>query len=158
MMKTIIDVESVLTLAFAEAEHLSREVVGSTDILVATERYITPILGQKMVDTLIEGKYCDFAEKYVAPALAFAVRSVIQPAINLRLGDSGLVAPRGEAMEQPNGEAVKGLNRSLKIRTRQLLKRLSEAVEQNKGQFVEYESKCNIFNRCSIDGGVVQIF
>ena len=55
MMKTIIDVESVLTLDFAEAEHLSREVVGSTDILVATERYITPILGQKMVDALIEG-------------------------------------------------------------------------------------------------------
>ena len=158
MMKTIIERDAVLALAFGEAEHLSCEVVGSTDILVATERYIVPILGHKMVDALIEGKYSDFMQQYVAPALAFAVRLIIQPAINLRFGDSGLVAPKGEAMEQPNTEAVKGMQRSLRIRTRQLLKRLSAAVESNKSQFAEYESKCNIFNRCTIDGGVVQIF
>ncbi|MBP3423590.1 MAG: hypothetical protein J6K57_00940 [Alistipes sp.] len=156
-MKTIIDQSVVLALAFGEAEHLSRQVVGSADILVAQERYIVPILGRELTDALIEGKYSEFVEEYVAPALAFAVRLVIQPAINLRLGDSGLVAPRGEAMESPDAAATRGLLRSLKVRTRELLKRLSAFVEQNKGQFAEYDSKCNIFNRCSIDGGVVQI-
>lgn len=156
-MKTIVDQSLVLSLAFGEAEHLSHNVVSSADIIVATERYITPILGQKLTDALKEGKYSDFVEEYVAPALAFAVRLVVQPAINLRLGDSGLVAPKGEAMQSPDGDAVKGLQRSLRVRTRQLLKRLSAFVEQNRAQFAEYDPKCNIFNRCAIDGGVVQI-
>ena len=156
-MKTIIDQSLVLALAFGEAEHLSHQVVGSADIIVATERYITPILGQKLTDALIEGKYSDLAEEYVAPALAFAVRLVIQPAINLRMGDSGLVAPKGEAMESPDSDAVRQLQRSLRMRTKQLLRRLSDYVERNAVQFKEYKSSENIFNRCSIDGGVVQI-
>ena len=156
-MRTIIDSSQVVALAFSEAEHLSNQVASSADIAVATERYIAPILGQKLTDALIEGKYSDFVEEYVAPALAFAVRLIVQPAINLRIGDSGLVAPRGEAMEPPQAEAVRGLQRSLRVRTRQLLKRMSAFVEQNRGQFVEYEPMCNIFHRCTIDGGVVQI-
>ena len=156
-MKTIIDQSLVLALAFGEAEHLSHQVVGSADIVVATERSITPILGQKLTDALIEGKYSDLAEEYVAPALAFAVRLVIQPAINLRMGDSGLVAPKGEAMESPDSDAVRQLQRSLRMRTKQLLRRLSDYVERNAVQFKEYKSSENIFNRCSIDGGVIQI-
>lgn len=156
-MRTIIDQSLVLSLAFSEAEHLSHQVVGCTDIIVATERYITPILGRKLTDALTEGKYSDLVEEYVAPALAFAVRLVVQPAINLRIGDSGLVAPKGEAMESPDSDAVKGLQRSLRVRTRQLLKRLSAYVDKNKSQFAEYDPKCNVFNKCSIDGGVVQI-
>ena len=127
-MKTIIDQSLVLALAFGEAEHLSHQVVGSADIIVATERYITPILGQKLTDALVEGKYSDLAEEYVAPALAFAVRLVIQPAINLRMGDSGLVAPKGEAMESPDSDAVRQLQRSLRMRAKQLLRRLSDYV------------------------------
>ena len=83
-MRTIIDSSQVVALAFGEAEHLSNQVASSADIAVATERYIAPILGQKLTDALIEGKYSDFVEEYVAPALAFAVRLIVQPAINLR--------------------------------------------------------------------------
>ena len=138
-MRTIIDQSLVLSLAFGEAEHLSHQVVGCADIIVATERYITPILGRKLTDALTEGKYSDLVEEYVAPALAFAVRLVVQPAINLRIGDSGLVAPKGEAMESPDIDAVKGLQRSLRVRTRQLLKRLSAYVDKNKSQINIYK-------------------
>ena len=157
-MITIIDEKKVLQLAFADADYLPREIISSSDIVAAQERYIVPILGQRLTAMLLEGEYQELAEYYVAPALAFATRLIIQPTLNIRLCEGGLVALHGEGMEQPNQKAVSALVRSLKIRTRQLLKRLSAFTERNATNYPEYDSKSNIFNRCSIDGGVVQIF
>ena len=157
-MKTIIDRDVVISLAFGEADHLSREAVSETDILVVQDRYLRPILGQKMMAALLKGQYTDLVDDYVAPAIAFAARMVVQPAINLRLGDSGLFAPKADSLQRPENAAVEALQRSIRIRARQLLKRLSDYVEQNAAKFKEYESSENVFNRCTIDGGFVQIF
>ena len=157
-MKSIIDSNEVIAIAFGEADHLSCEAVSEADIMVASDRYLRPILGQKLIDALIEGKYSDLVDDYVAPALAYAVRMVVQPAINLRLGDSGLFSPKTDSSQRPDREAVEGLQRSIRVRARQLLRRLSDYVECNASKFKEYESCENIFNRCSIDGGFVQVF
>lgn len=157
-MRVVITPEQVVALAFGECNYLSADVVSVADIAAAQSRYIVPIVGEELLEMILEGDYGELADEYVAPALAYATRLIVQPAINLRMGDSGLVAPRGDAMQSPGESAVEALMGSLKIRTRQLLKRLSAFLNQNIDTFPEYKPECNVLNRCSIDGGFVQIF
>ena len=58
----------------------------------------------------------------------------------------------------PVGNGTDALMLSLRMRTRQLLKRLSNYLNSNEHSFSEYRKEYNILNRCSIDGGFVQIF
>ena len=157
-MTTLLTPEQVVCSAFAESECLSADVVTEADIVAATSRYITPIVGQSMVEKLAEQEYPTLMDEYVAPALAAAVRAVIQPIINLRTGDSGLVAPKGESFTTPSQSSVTALQQRLKCRQRELLKRLSEHLNNCSEEYPEYDPECNILNRCSLDGGFVQIF
>ena len=158
MMRTVITPEQVVSIAFGEGNYLSANIVSSADIVAAQDRYLIPIMGQTLLEAVLDGDYEDFMANYVAPAAAFATRLRVQPAINLKLGDSGLVAPRGDAVETPLQSAVDALMLSLRMRTRQLLKRLSNYLNSNEHSFSEYRKEYNILNRCSIDGGFVQIF
>ena len=155
MMNRLITPEKVIQLAFGEAEYLSEQAVSDADIVAATSRYIRPIIGQKLAERLVENSYPELLDEYVAPALAAAVRYMVQPLINLRTGDSGLVAPKGECFGTPSKEATAELQLRLKCRMRELLRRLSDHLNSN--SYAEYNADCNILNRCFIDGGVVQI-
>ncbi|MBQ2417711.1 MAG: hypothetical protein II282_05895, partial [Alistipes sp.] len=115
-MRTVITPEQTVALAFGKGNYLSADIVSSADIAAAQHRYIVPIVGEELLDMILDGDYSELVEEYVAPALAYATRLIVQPAINLRMGDSGLVAPRGEAMESPDKSAVEALMGSLKIR------------------------------------------
>lgn len=158
MMNAIITPQQVISLAFGEGEYLSSNIVTQADIVAAQERYIVPILGERLVARLADGEYQELAEEYLAPVIALATRLLVQPAVSLRMGDSGLVAPRGDTMEPPQKSAVDALMLSLKKRVRMLLRRLSRYLDSNAARYPEYDSKCNVLNRCSIDGGFVQIF
>lgn len=157
-MNRLITPQQVIERAFAQAEYLSEQAVSDADIVAATSRYVVPIVGEQLAEKLAAGEYAQLLEHYVAPALAAAVRYMIQPLINLRTGDSGLVAPKGESFAAPTKEAVADLQLRLKCRMRELLKRLSDHLNSNSKSYAEYNADCNILNRCLIDGGVVQIF
>ena len=158
MMNRLITPEQVIQSAFGEAEYLSAQAVSDADIVAATSRYIAPILGDELVQRLADGHYAELLEEYVAPALAAAVRYMVQPLINLRTGDSGLVAPKGEYFAAPSKQATAELQQRLKCRMRELLRRLSDHLNGNSKSYAEYNYECNILNRCLTDGGVVQIF
>ncbi|MBQ7310587.1 MAG: hypothetical protein IJW88_03570 [Alistipes sp.] len=155
-MKRLITPEQVVSLAFSDAEYISVATISDSDIDAATNRYILPIVGQSLVDALLEQNYSALLEQYVAPALAFAVRHSIQPTLNLRTADSGLLAPRTDNYTTPSQRAVITYRSSIKNRMRELLCRLSDHL--NSAEYEEYNPKQNILNRCSIDGGFVQIF
>ena len=155
-MKCLITPEDVLKIAFCEAEYIRPTTISNTDIEVATNRYILPIVGHDLVVSLLNGQYPTLLEHYVAPALAFAVRHTVQPTLNLRTADSGLLSPRTENHTAPQQSAVEAYSTSIKSRMRELLCRLSDHL--NGGSYAEYNHKSNILNRCSIDGGFVQIF
>lgn len=157
-MRPIITPEQVVALAFRGGEYLPPNIISDSDIIAAQERYITPIVGADMINLLMEGDYEELTTDFIAPTLAIATRLLVQPMLNLRMGESGLFAPRGEAMEEPSQSATKALMSALKLRTRQLLKVLSRHLDENSGDYPEYNPKYNILNRCSIDGGFVQIF
>lgn len=155
-MKRLITPEQVVSLAFSDAEYISVATISDSDIDAATNRYILPIVGQSLVDALLEQNYSALLEQYVAPALAFAVRHSIQPTLNLRTADRGLLAPRTDNYTTPSQSAVITYRSSIKNRMRELLCRLSDHL--NSAEYEEYNPKQNILNRCSIDGGFVQIF
>ena len=158
MMKTLITPEQTLALAFADAEYISPESISEADIVAATARYLQPIMGQPLIDALADGEHITLLEQYVAPALAFSVRLLVQPALCLRMGDGGLMAPRSDSGTAPNSSAVEALQRSVKKRARQLLLRLSAHLNANVESYPQYNPKLNTLNRCSIDGGIVQTF
>lgn len=158
MIATLISPEQVLELAFGHSYDLSPQNITPSDIAAATSRYITPVMGQQLMQCVMEGKYPDLSQQYVAPALACAVRLMVQPSLNIRTADSGLIAPRGETMTPPSTAAAQQLMHSLKIRTRELVGRLSDHLNTSCNLYAEYNPKNNILNRCSIDGGLIQIF
>ena len=158
MMNTLITPQQVVDIAFAGSFYLSPQSIGSADIVAATARYVEPIAGRALIDALAEGKYAELLESYVVPALAFAVRALVQPALALRMGEGGLAAPRTESSTAPTSEATRALQRSVTKRARQHLHRLSDHLNNNASLYAEYDPKLNILNRCSIDGGLVQTF
>lgn len=157
-MRTLITPSQVLTLAFNGGQYLSQSAISEADILAATSRYLQPVVGQSLLEALYEGQYEQLLADYLAPALAFAVRALVQPSLALRTGEGGVTAPRTDASVSAERYAVDALMRSIKSRMHELIEQLSHHLNQNAGSYPEYNPKLNILNRCSIDGGIVQIF
>ena len=89
-MQNVITNEQVIQLAFGDGEYLSPEVILVSDITTAEHRYILPLVGEELYKALLGGSYATLLNDYVAPALAMAVRTMIQPALNVCTGQAGL--------------------------------------------------------------------
>jgi len=157
-MNMLITPEEVIRLSFRESEYLRSTTVLEADIVAATDRFITPIIGQTMVEQLSLGDYRELMSDYIAPALAASVRLLIQPLLNIRTEEAGATSPRTDSTQQAPQSAMLALHNSLKQRARQLLKRVSDHLNKNADKYPEYDPKSNILNRCSINGGFVQTF
>lgn len=158
MMKILITPSQVLALAFNGGEYLSQSAISEADIIAATARYLQPVVGQELLEALQDEEYEGLLAEYVAPALAFAVRNLVQPSLTLRTGDSGVTAPKTDASTAAERHALIALMHSIKSRMRELIVRLSDHLNSHADSYPEYNPKLNILNRCSIDGGLVQIF
>ena len=92
-MKNIITNEEVIELAFGDGEYVSPDVVGDADIAAAAIHYIIPVVGAELYEEMLEGSHPTLRNDFVAPALAMAVRTMIQPSLNVRTGQAGLHIP-----------------------------------------------------------------
>lgn len=156
-MKTLITNAEVVALAFGDGEYLSAEVVLESDIAVAEERYIRPIVGERLYEKLLDGDYDTLRTEYVAPALAMAVRTMIQPSLNVRTGQAGLSISASLRSDSSTKSAVEGLQRSLVRRRRALCRRLSNYLSNHASEFPEYDRNEDALQHCVIDGGYIQI-
>ena len=156
-MKNLITNEQVIKLAFSDGEYVSPEVVLDSDIASATDRYIVPIVGTELYEEMLGGSHTTLLNDYVAPALAMAVRTMIQPSLNVRTGELGLYIPSSARSDTAIKTAVHTLHKSLRLRRQSLLKRLSNYLKRNASEFASYDAGNDIMQRCSIDGGYVQI-
>lgn len=157
-MKNFITPDRVLSLAFGDGDFLSTEVVGEADIALAQHRYILPIIGADLCEKALDGEYADLVGDYIAPALAFAVRALIQPALNVRCGGTGLVAPSTPVSEAASTSAAQALQRSLERRRDALLKRLSDHLSQSVTLYPEYDPRADAMQKCATYGGIIQIY
>lgn len=156
-MKNLITNEQVISLAFGDGEYLSPEVILDSDIALAEDRYIVPVVGAELHQALLDGSYPTLLDDFVAPALAMAVRTVVQPALNVRTGQAGLQISSSLRADSSTKTAMQSLQKSLRLRRRALLRRLSNHLKNHASEFAEYDPKSDAMQKCSINGGYVQV-
>ena len=155
-MQNVITNEEVIQLAFGDGEYVSPEVVCDADIDSAAFRYIIPIVGKELYKELLEGSHEMLRSAFVAPALAMSVRTMIQPALNVRTGQAGLSFSSSLRADSSTKAVITELHKSLKLRRQTLLKRLSSYVREHASEFPSYDVDRDIMQKCSISGGYVQ--
>lgn len=156
-MKNLITNEQVISLAFGDGEYLSPEVILDSDIASASFRYIVPVVGSELYKALLNGDHRTLLEDFVAPALAFAVRTMIQPALNVRTGQLGLQISSSLRADSSTKSAMQTLQKSLRLRRQTLLKRLSDHLKNHASEYPAYDPSRDAMQKCSTDGGFVQI-
>ena len=156
-MKNLITNEQVISLAFGDGEYLSPEVVLDADIVAAAEKYILPVVGEELYEEMVDGSHQSLVDNFVAPALAMAVRTMIQPALNVRTGQTGLHISSSMRADSSTKSAAQMLQKSLYARRQVLLKRLSNHLKRHASEFASYNPEKDVLQRCSINGGYVQI-
>lgn len=120
----------VVEYAFATGEYVADGAITDTDVLAAQQRYLIPVLGQKLADAVLDGRYEELREEYIAPTLGVLTR--VEAALEA----------------YPPTEAERG-------RGKLFLKTLSEYLNANAHLFEEYDTEENVMNRCSLVGGFV---
>ena len=156
-MKNLITNEQVISLAFGDGEYISPEVILDSDIALAADRHIIPVVGKELYKEMLNGSQSALLKDYVAPALAMAVRTIIQPALNVRTGQAGLSISSSLRSDSSTKSAINTLQRSLRNRRQALLRRLSNYLKNHASEFPSYEVSRDAMQRCSIDGGYVQM-
>lgn len=155
-MKTLITPSEVARLAFADGMYLTPDAVTAADVAAAEQRYLIPVVGQKLYDKLLAGTYAELRAE-LAPALALCTRLSVQPRLDIRTGRCGTAAPRTEGFQPAPESSLRSVRQSLRRQSRDLLRRLSEYLTAHNTQYREYDPRQDIFNRCTTDGGIVQI-
>ena len=156
-MNTLVTPLQVLKLAFGEGEYLPPEIIAEADIAGAEQRHIVPVVGRALYEKLLAGSYPDFRTEYLASPAALFTRAVLQPRLDVRTGQCGTVAPKSAAYQPAGTQALRELQRSLRRQARTLLRRAAEHLHAHRDEFPEYDPENDILNRCTTDGGFVQI-
>lgn len=154
-MKTLITPRQVLELAFADGQLLPSNIVTASDIAAAEFRYLHPVLGKELYAELLEGGYPDLLADYAGPALAACVRADLQPTLDIRTGPYGSTAPKSDVGQPAENMQIEALHHVLRNRSRTLLRRLSDYLDDHAATIPEYVPSANILRRCSTEGGIV---
>ena len=158
MAQTIITPRQVIDIAFSDGEWIAEGVITEADITAAIERWIVPVVGRDLLDAVAQGGYEEFSSEYLRPAIALYTRLLVQPRLNVQTSQLGLSSPAGSSRRAADEKARGELQHALHLRAQAMRKRVAEYLEQNATAIAEYRSEENVLNRCSCDGGFVQIF
>lgn len=150
-MNTLINAEQVGALAFGCGEMVHQEIISECDIVEAEERYIRPILGDKLLTALCEGRYPELMSDYVAPALAAWCRYVVEPHVVSRCSLCDNVT-------SADNERLDIVMSHLRRQASTLTQRLSRHLNSHIADYEDYNPKSNPLNRCSIYGSIVQVY
>lgn len=155
-MQNVITNEQVISLAFSDGEYVSPDVVLDSEIDSAAHRYIVPIVGKEFYKEMLDGAHQTLVADFVAPALAMAVRTVIQPALNVRTGQGGLYIPTSTRSDTATRGTINGFHKSLRLRRDALLRRLSDYLRDHAEEYPSYDAERDIMQKYTISGGYVQ--
>ncbi len=128
--KLMMTPSEVVDYAFATGEYVAPGAITEQMILSAQLRYLTPIMGEALVDTVADGEYEDLREDYIAPTLALMTRI-----------EAEIEAYPATSIERERGKLF--------------LRTLSDYLNASQDLFVEYDQRENVMNRCQILGGFV---
>ena len=150
-METLIYAQSVYALAFSTQERYTSAVITNIDIVEAQSRFLEPILGRELLNSLIDGNHADFVANYAAPTLAAYVRYLVEPLLELRSTPC-----HGEGITSASNSRVELSCEALRRKAAALRRRMSDYLNANAEKFSEYNPENNPLNRCVIYGNIVQ--
>ncbi len=158
MMQPLISSEEVLSLAFSRQEYLPYDLPSPQQILSAQERYIRPVVGEALYKALGEGAYPELLANFVAPVIAYGVRSLLLGQLRLKIATGGLMEPSGEGWKAISAESLRAAQQALRSQFEPLRSRLDRELKylSEQGLLPEYEPTLNVRERCRIYGGFVQ--
>ncbi len=154
-MKTLIGVVQVKELAFADCDHITQNAFTEVDIVAAEQRYVLPILGEELYEVMLQGSYPELRDEFVAPVVAGSVRIAIQPLFDQRSGRFSSTVRHDSDESGASMEQLRQRMKSLRMRNRTMMQRLSSHLEANAELYVEYSSAENVMLRRAIVGDVV---
>ena len=156
-MNTLISISQLLQFALGSGEYLPPDALSEADITAAEQRYLLPVIGQALYEKLLAGEYATLRDDYLARPLALFTRLALQPRLDIRTGQCGTTAPKSSWGQPADDEALRRQRNALRCEARTLLRRAAAYLETHRTEFPEYLPEKNILNRCTTDGGFVQI-
>ncbi|MFI3263994.1 MAG: hypothetical protein SNG38_00255 [Rikenellaceae bacterium] len=129
-IKLLMTPSEVIDYAFATGEYVAMGAITESAILAAQQRYLTPVLGEKLSQAVADGRYESLREDYIAPTLGILARI-----------ESNLAAYPPTVAERQRGKLF--------------LTTLSDYLNTHSKEFAEYDAEENVMNRCMLVGGYV---
>ncbi len=156
-MKTLISPTQVRRLAFGDGEQLAPDAITQPDIAAAEERHLVPVVGRALHEKLLGGSYPELVDDYLAAPVALLARLAAQPRLDLRTGRRGTTVAYDDAARPADEATRRRLMQALRSEARALLRRAARHLATENRRYPEYVDASNILNRCTTDGGLVQI-
>ena len=156
-MNTLITPAQALRRAFTPDEPLPPATIDEAAVTAAEHRYIVPVIGPALYERILDGAYEDFRADYLAAPAALFTRLTLQPRLDVRTGQGGTAQPKSDTAQPADEEARRALMRTLRAEARAMLRRAALHLRSHPDEFPEYDPSRDILNRCTTDGGFVQI-
>jgi hypothetical protein len=153
-MRTLITPTQVAELAFRAPDFITAEAVPTATILAAQHKFIRPVLG-KLYDALCEDRYPELLAEYVVPPLALYVKLLMLPSLAVQAGSGGVVEIEAENLARAGEIRLHEALCSLRSDAATLMHRAVEHIEADSASYPEYDPKCNVLNRVSMEGGII---
>ena len=152
-MKILMSPSEVLGY-FAPSEQLREELVSEYHILLAQEKFLCPVLGQRVVERLCEGGYEEYVEEYLRQPLISLVRYLVLGEQMVTVGIQGVQQYYGATSKPASVEVVERLRRMLLSQAQTMLRRAVEhldSYEELRSIYVNDTSR----SHTQIIGGVI---
>lgn len=148
-MDTLIKPDDVLSLAYTADSGVTNIKILKMDIAAVEGKFLLPIIGERLYNSLAEGNYPALLRDYVAPMVAAWTRYISEPMMVERCAYESSTA---------YNEVRKVILRRLRGIARNFSRQLSNYLNAHCEEFPEYNPADNTLNHCSIDGDIVQVF
>lgn len=102
----LITPQEIIDNAFSPREEISAQLIRPSKIDIAQEFFVRPKVGDKMYECLENGKYEQFNDKFIKPALAYFVRYSIVEELCVALGDNGAIFYSGSLTTENDAQNV----------------------------------------------------
>ncbi len=145
----------VTRIAFAGSEAVDPAVVPESLILAAEEKFFVPVLGEKLLDAVREGKYPDLLYQYLRIPLALYAKYLCLPSLAVQAGSGGIARHKTDNLAPADAAAVAGASKSLHALARVLLRSAVSHIEAAPEAYPEYDPEKNILKSVNLDGGIV---
>lgn len=127
-IKLLMSPTEVVDYGFATGEYVAEGAITQNHILAAQQRYMSPVLGEKLTQAVASGTYESLREEFIAPTLGTLARI-----------EANLAAYPPTTVERQ--------------RAKLFLRTLSDYLNANAELFAEYDPHENVLNRCELVGG-----